>query len=214
MFTFSIFGPLSEIAGHDAELELKSVTGAAKREAMAYTTEHHGQRRDVPTRMIENAHTVKNLYHPVYTADNADGRKDRVISEKTTKTTDRSVNHVMKRVGVEGMRYFNRSLESDSSLNKRRRKRQDIDACEKFKYRPGMTQITHPSVNGDTYVPNKECFSLIDEQKIKDINMLQLLSQEDIKELIPILGHRVKLIAGIKQLKQIIDKAFPTEEQE
>ncbi|GBP15640.1 PTB domain-containing adapter protein ced-6 [Eumeta japonica] len=44
--------------------------------------------------------------------------------------------------------------------------------------------------------------------------MLQLLSQEDIKELIPILGHRVKLIAGIKQLKQIIDKAFPTEEQE
>ncbi|GBP96204.1 hypothetical protein EVAR_59979_1 [Eumeta japonica] len=50
--------------------------------------------------------------------------------------------------------------------------------------------------------------------KIKDINMLQLLSQEDIKELIPILGHRVKLIAGIKQLKQIIDKAFPTEEQE
>ncbi|GBP97676.1 hypothetical protein EVAR_91861_1 [Eumeta japonica] len=52
------------------------------------------------------------------------------------------------------------------------------------------------------------------EQKIKDINMLQLLSQEDIKELIPILGHRVKLIAGIKQLKQIIDKAFPTEEQE
>ncbi|GBP27360.1 hypothetical protein EVAR_18836_1 [Eumeta japonica] len=44
--------------------------------------------------------------------------------------------------------------------------------------------------------------------------MLQLLSQEDIKELIPILGHRVKLIAEIKQLKQIIDKAFPTEEQE
>ncbi|GBP68513.1 hypothetical protein EVAR_55646_1 [Eumeta japonica] len=52
------------------------------------------------------------------------------------------------------------------------------------------------------------------EQKIEDINMLQLLSQEDIKELIPILGHRVKLIAEIKQLKQIIDKAFPTEEQE
>ncbi|GBP61702.1 hypothetical protein EVAR_89081_1 [Eumeta japonica] len=58
-------------------------------------------------------------------------------------------------------------------------------------------------------------FGLSDsQQKIEDINMLQLLSQEDIKELIPILGHRIKLIAGIKQLKQIIDKAFPTEEQE
>ncbi|XP_048004292.1 uncharacterized protein LOC125240442 [Leguminivora glycinivorella] len=47
-----------------------------------------------------------------------------------------------------------------------------------------------------------------------DIDTLQLLSGEDLKELVPVIGHRAKLITQIAILKDIITDAFSKKAEE
>lgn len=47
----------------------------------------------------------------------------------------------------------------------------------------------------------------VSEESI-DVETLQMLSEADLKELVPIIGHRAKLTAQIKLLTNIMSNAF------